>query len=58
MPLRPEEENARDSKAEAAIHASAENNSPLLQEFWQSFKYSTIQQPYDGISQEIGRAHV
>ena len=53
MPLRPEEENAKDSKAEASIHASAENNSPLLQEFWQSFKYSTIQQPYDGISQAI-----
>ncbi len=50
MPLRPEQENAQDTKAEAA---AADSSAPLLQEFWQSLKYTAIQQPYDGISQAV-----
>lgn len=50
MPLRPEQENAQDSKAEAT---ATDSSTPLLQEFWQSLKYTAIQQPYDGISQAV-----
>lgn len=54
MPLRPEHENSKDNTAEATVKASADNsNSPLLQEFWQSLKYTAIQQPYDGIAQAV-----
>ncbi len=30
-----------------------EENSSLLHEFWQSLKYTTVQQPYDGVTQAI-----
>lgn len=50
MPLRPEQDNAKDSKAEVT---GADSSAPLLQEFWQSLKYTAIQQPYDGISQAV-----
>ncbi|MBP9090366.1 hypothetical protein KBI23_05000 [bacterium] len=50
MPLRPEQDNSKDSKVEAAV---ADSSAPLLQEFWQSLKYTAIQQPYDGISQAV-----
>lgn len=33
--------------------ASTGEPSSLMQEFWQSFKYSTVQQPYNGISQAV-----
>lgn len=32
---------------------NAAESSSLMQEFWQSFKYSTVQQPYNGISQAV-----
>lgn len=54
MPVSPEHDNAKNSKVEVDSTTSAsENNSPLLQEFWQSLKYTAIQQPLDGISQAV-----
>ncbi len=54
MPVSPEQNNAKNSKVEVdSTTAAAENNSPLLQEFWQSLKYTAIQQPLDGISQAV-----
>ena len=50
MPLRPEQDSAKDSKAEVT---GSDSSAPLLQEFWQSLKYTAIQQPYDGISQAV-----
>ncbi len=54
MPVSPEQNNAKNSKVEVdSTTSAAENNSPLLQEFWQSLKYTAIQQPLDGISQAV-----
>lgn len=50
MPLRPEQDTPKDSKAELT---AVDSSSPLLQEFWQSLNYTAIQQPYDGISQAV-----
>lgn len=44
------------TKLEPNLKAESTNAgepSSLLQEFWQSFKYSTVQQPYNGISQAV-----
>jgi hypothetical protein len=54
MPVSPEQNNTKNSKVELdSTTSAAENNSPLLQEFWQSLKYTAIQQPLDGISQAV-----
>lgn len=50
MPLRPEQDSGKDSKAEVK---GSDSSAHLLQEFWQSLKYTAIQQPYDGISQAV-----
>lgn len=51
--LEPETKKAKLESNLTADGASAGEPSSLMQEFWQSFKYSTVQQPYNGISQAV-----
>ncbi|CAN5308157.1 hypothetical protein BH11CYA1_BH11CYA1_45860 [soil metagenome] len=51
MPVRPED-SSKDSK-NTETKSSADNSSPLYQEFFQSLAYSAIQKPYDGITQAV-----
>jgi hypothetical protein len=48
----PENKNPESDRNSTAANVQAEPNA-LIEDFWQSLKYSTVQKPYDGVSQLV-----